>query len=130
LREGASTPIELLNRAAELGYDSLALTDHDGLYGAMEFAREAALRGIRPITGAEVTLQGGYHLTLLAESPRGYANLCRLISHGLGTPLDQAPRQSHAGQAGDAGAQTEFGMQAPDPKPQTPNPIAPAIDLS
>src|SRR5581483_8800676 len=119
LREGASTPIELLNRAAELGYDSLALTDHDGLYGAMEFAREAALRGIRPITGAEVTLQGGYHLTLLAESPRGYANLCRLISHGLGTPLDRSLQPCQA--ATDS-------AQEPDPKPQTPDPIPPAID--
>jgi len=86
LREGASTPAELLNRARELGYDALALTDHDGLYGAMEFARAAHERGIRPIIGAEVTLVGGYHLTLLVESPRGYANLCRLISHSYGTP--------------------------------------------
>src|SRR5579884_3436160 len=87
LREGASTPAELLHRAAELGYDTLALTDHDGLYGAMEFYQEARQRGIRPIIGAEVTLSNGYHLTLLAESQAGYANLCRLISHGLGTPL-------------------------------------------
>ncbi|HEY7294331.1 MAG TPA: PHP domain-containing protein, partial [Dehalococcoidia bacterium] len=85
LREGASTPVELLEQAAKLGYKALALTDHDGLYGAMEFAREAKQRGIQPITGAEVTLQGGHHLTLLVESPRGYANLCRLISHGRGT---------------------------------------------
>ncbi|MBI2761129.1 MAG: error-prone DNA polymerase [Chloroflexi bacterium] len=88
LREGASTPVELLDRAAALGYDTLALTDHDGLYGAMEFAREANLRGIRPITGAEITLSNGHHLTLLAESQRGYANLCRLISAAHGTPLD------------------------------------------
>jgi error-prone DNA polymerase len=86
LREGASTPVELLTRAGELGYPTLALTDHDGLYGAMEFAREAAQRGIRPITGAELTLANGHHLTLLAESPRGYANLCRLISVAHGTP--------------------------------------------
>jgi error-prone DNA polymerase len=88
LREGASTPVELLDRAAALGYDTLALTDHDGLYGAMEFAREAKTRGIRPITGAEITLANGHHLTLLAESQRGYANLCHLISAAHGTPPD------------------------------------------
>jgi error-prone DNA polymerase len=88
LREGASTPVELLDRAAALGYDTLALTDHDGLYGAMEFAREANQRGIRPITGAEITLTNGHHVTLLAESQRGYANLCRLISAAHGTPPD------------------------------------------
>jgi error-prone DNA polymerase len=86
LREGASTPGELLERAVELGYDTLALTDHDGLYGAMEFAREAHVRGIRPITGAELTLPDGHHLTLLVESARGYAALCRLLSRLRGTP--------------------------------------------
>jgi error-prone DNA polymerase len=101
LREGASTPVELLNRAGELGYDALALTDHDGLYGAMEFARAAHERGIRPITGAELTLANGHHLTLLVESPRGYANLCRLISSSYGTPQgpgwEQAlPASAHA----------------------------------
>src|SRR3712207_1521857 len=99
LREGASTPVELLDRARALGYDALALTDHDGLYGAMEFAREAEQYGIRPITGAEVTLADGHHLTLLVESPQGYANLCRVISHGLGTPraprLGTVPEEAH-----------------------------------
>jgi len=80
LREGASTPEELVLRARELGYDALALTDHDGLYGAMAFAQTAKEFGIRPITGAEVTLEGGHHLTLLCESQRGYANLCRLLT--------------------------------------------------
>ncbi len=80
LREGASTPAELLERAAALGYDALALTDHDGLYGAMEFAREAALRGLHPIIGAELTLPDGHHLTVLVESAQGYAHLCRLIT--------------------------------------------------
>ena len=56
LLEGASTPEELVMRAVELGYDTLALTDHDGLYGAMEFAQVCKANGIRPITGAELTL--------------------------------------------------------------------------
>jgi error-prone DNA polymerase len=50
LLEGASSPLELVMRARELGYEALALTDHDGLYGAMEFAR-AAHAWDKPITG-------------------------------------------------------------------------------
>ncbi|HEU4759927.1 MAG TPA: PHP domain-containing protein, partial [Dehalococcoidia bacterium] len=101
--EGASHIEELVLRARELGYEALALTDHDGLHGAMEFAQCARAWGLRPITGAEVTLAPapphpgnkehgtwnkgdgangqGYHLTLLCETPRGYANLCRLLTH-------------------------------------------------
>ena len=54
--DGASHPEELILRARELGYPALALTDHDGLYGSMEFAHAAREAGIQPITGAEVTL--------------------------------------------------------------------------
>src|SRR3970040_1778483 len=105
--EGASHIEELVLRARELGYEALALTDHDGLHGAMEFAQCARAWGLKPITGAEITLappplagnkeQGtwnmgegatascsdgqGYHLTLLCETQRGYANLCRLLTH-------------------------------------------------
>jgi error-prone DNA polymerase len=99
--DGASQPEELAARAAELGYEALALTDHDGIYGSLEFAHAAKAFGVRPITGAEVTLDtgvglteparsggagfagaeaGGAHVTLLVESRRGYANLCRLLT--------------------------------------------------
>ena len=78
--DGASQPEELAARAAELGYEALALTDHDGVYGSLEFAHAAKALGVRPITGAEVTLAGGCHATVLVESPRGYANLCRLLT--------------------------------------------------
>jgi error-prone DNA polymerase len=122
--DGASQPEELAARAAELGYEALALTDHDGVYGSLEFAHAAKAFGVRSITGAEVTLSGvgstephrrrldgagseahvpvspasaweqsggagsagagagtdGSHLTLLVESKRGYANLCRLLT--------------------------------------------------
>ena len=54
--DGASQPEELAARAAELGYEALALTDHDGVYGSLEFAHAAKDLGVRPITGAEVTL--------------------------------------------------------------------------
>src|SRR6059058_5046065 len=78
--DGASLPEELAARAAELGYDTLALTDHDGVYGSLEFAHAAKHFGVRPITGAEVSLAGGAHVTLLCESQRGYANLCRILT--------------------------------------------------
>ncbi|MEZ4423875.1 MAG: DNA polymerase III subunit alpha [Gemmatimonadota bacterium] len=109
--DGASHPEELVLRARELGYPALALTDHDGLYGSMEFAQVARAEGLQPITGCEITLADPEgppppllerwdpdappdpddpgvgtasvfrpHLTLLAETPTGYATLCRLIS--------------------------------------------------
>ncbi len=78
--DGASQPEELAARAAELGYEALALTDHDGVYGSLEFAQAAKWFGVRAITGAEVTLDGGAHVTLLVESRQGYANLCRILT--------------------------------------------------
>jgi error-prone DNA polymerase len=78
--DGASQPEELAARAAELGYEALALTDHDGIYGSLEFAHAAKHFGVRPITGTEVTLADESHVTLLVESARGYANLCRLLT--------------------------------------------------
>ncbi len=92
--DGASQPAELAVRAAELGYDALALTDHDGVCGSLEFAHAAKHFGVRAITGAEVTLggigstesrgsgagTGGTHITLLCETQRGYANLCRILT--------------------------------------------------
>ena len=82
LLDGASSPEALAARAAALGYQDLALTDHDGLYGAVRFWQAAKERGVKPIIGAELTLSDGQHLTLLAETQNGYANLCRLISTG------------------------------------------------
>ncbi|MEX2245408.1 MAG: error-prone DNA polymerase [Dehalococcoidia bacterium] len=96
-REGASTVEELVLTARELGYAALALTDHDNLAGAMVFAQTAKAWGVQPIIGAEVTVRGVVsgeemrgHLTLLAETQRGYANLSRLISHAhLSSPRDE-----------------------------------------
>jgi error-prone DNA polymerase len=78
--DGSSLPEELAARAAELGYDAFALTDHDGVYGSLEFAHAAKHFGVRPITGAEVSLEGGRHVTLLCETQSGYANLCRILT--------------------------------------------------
>ena len=78
--DGASHPVELAGAAAGQGHGALALTDHDGLHGAMEMARALKPLGVRPITGAELTLDDGTHLTLLCETREGYTNLCRLIT--------------------------------------------------
>jgi error-prone DNA polymerase len=78
--DGASSLEELLVRARDLGYSALALTDHDNLCGAMRFAQLTKSLGMQGITGAEVTLKGGTHLTLLAKDGTGYRNLCRLIT--------------------------------------------------
>ena len=78
--DGASHPVELAGAAAEQGHSALALTDHDGLHGAMEMAHALKPLGIRPITGAELTLDDGTHLTLLCETREGYTNLCRALT--------------------------------------------------
>src|SRR5881392_76556 len=78
--DGASHPVELAAAAASKGYSALALTDHDGLHGAMEHAHACAGLGIKPITGAELTLDDGHHLTVLCETRAGYSNLCRLLT--------------------------------------------------
>src|SRR5205085_2612079 len=78
--DGASLPEELAVQAGELGYPALALTDHDGVYGSLEFAHAAKYFGVRAITGAEVTLADRSHVTLLVETQQGYANLCRLLT--------------------------------------------------
>ncbi len=91
LLDGASTPEALVARAADLGMDALALTDHDALYGAVPFVTAARARGIRPIFGAELTLEDGHHLTLLVENEAGWRNLCTLISRArMRMPKGQA----------------------------------------
>ena len=78
--DGASSLEELFLRSKELGYRDLALTDHDNLCGAMRFSQLTRSMGFHGIIGAEVTLEGGYHLTLLAQNKEGYRNLSRLIT--------------------------------------------------
>ena len=77
---GAPAPETLVAQAAVCGMPALALTEHDGLYGAVRFVLAAREAGIKPILGAEVTMEDGHHLTLLAEDRRGYAALCRLLT--------------------------------------------------
>jgi error-prone DNA polymerase len=88
--DGASEPAELAAAAADLGLEALALTDHDNVCGAMEFAHACSGIGIRPIHGAELTIaEGGdrssgaervAHVTLLVESAQGWRSLCRLLT--------------------------------------------------
>src|SRR5215207_6274190 len=91
LGDGASTPETLAARAAELGYASLALTDHDDVGGAVRFSKACAEVGIRPVFGAEVTLSDRSHLTLIVENPAGWGNLCTLVTKGRMTGRRGAP---------------------------------------
>ncbi|HWP36498.1 MAG TPA: DNA polymerase III subunit alpha, partial [Gemmatimonadales bacterium] len=95
--DGATLPEHLVLEALSLGYPALALTDHNGLYGSMAFAQAATQMGLQAITGSEITLLDGSHVTLLAETPRGYANLCRLITEAhLGRADRRDPRLDFA----------------------------------
>jgi DNA polymerase-3 subunit alpha len=88
--DGACRIPELAARAAELEMPAVALTDHGSLAGAIELYREATKHGVKPLIGCEVYLaddrtaqkKGYAHLTLLAESNDGYANLIKLASLG------------------------------------------------
>lgn len=80
--DGASDPEELVAEAARLGIETLALTDHDGLYGAVRFAEAAREAGIGTVFGAELTLrrdQEVEHLLVLARDPAGYRRLSAAI---------------------------------------------------
>ena len=93
LLDGASRVKELIRRTKELGMDSVAITDHGVMYGAVRFYKEAKAQGVHPVIGCEVYLAPGmrqeraevdgtryYHLILLAENKTGYRNLVELIS--------------------------------------------------
>ncbi len=78
--EGGSLPEALIERAAELGMDAMALTDRNGLYGAPRFQSMAAQRGVQAHVGAELVLGAGGRLPLLCTSQAGYKNLCQMIT--------------------------------------------------
>ncbi len=91
--DGASTPTELASAAAQLGYEAFALTDHDGVWGSMEFVQACRGTGVRAITGAEVTV-GDSHVTLLVEDASGYRNLCRLLTAAHSHTRDNSQRSA------------------------------------
>jgi error-prone DNA polymerase len=89
--DGASHPEELVEEAAKLGLEALALTDHDGFYGVVRFAEAAREVGMPTVFGAELSLElrkpqngeadpEGRHLVVLARDPQGYARLARTLS--------------------------------------------------
>jgi error-prone DNA polymerase len=71
--DGASSLDELLDKAVSLEMPALALTDHNRLTGVIRFYDKAKALGIKPIIGAEIDLEGGYHLTLLCKDTEGYS---------------------------------------------------------
>lgn len=117
--DGASLPDELVAAAVELGHGALALTDHDNVCGAMEFARSAQALGLRPIHGAELTLDDGRHLTLLVEDERGWRNLCRLLTlahaHTRGENLARAEGSARGGRTS---GEPEAGTPASGVRPE------------
>jgi len=93
LLDGLSKIDDIIDKAKELGMDSIALTDHGVLYGAIEFYQKAKAKGIKPIIGVEVyeairtmddkvpNMDGRrYHLILLAKNEKGYANLVKIVT--------------------------------------------------
>lgn len=103
--DGAAKIPVLLDKAKSHGMDSLAITDHGNLYGALTFYTEAKARGIKPILGCEVYVaarrrfdkkekvdRSGYHLILLAKNLEGYRNLTRISSLGYTEGFYYTPR--------------------------------------
>ena len=89
--DGASSPAELVKEAGRRGVSALALTDHDGMYGAVQFKNAAAGTGLRTVFGAELSVgllrpqsgvpdPEGRHLLVLARGDEGYRRLCSVIS--------------------------------------------------
>jgi error-prone DNA polymerase len=78
--DGASDVDDLADAAVEQGLDALALTDTNGLYGAVRFANAAKERGLRPVFGTELQLQDMGHIVLIARDRQGWTSLCRTIS--------------------------------------------------
>jgi error-prone DNA polymerase len=89
--DGASLPEDLVGAAVGLGYDALALTDHNSVSGSMEFAVAARALGLRAIHGAEIDLDDGRHLTLLVEDEVGWSNLCRIITRAHAHTREKRP---------------------------------------
>ncbi len=91
LLDGLTKIPDLIKRVKELGMDSVALTDHGVLYGAVEFYKAAKKAGVKPILGVETYVaprdrfskeanERYYHLILLAENTTGWNNLIKVVS--------------------------------------------------
>ncbi len=82
LLNGTASPEELARAARRQGMKALALTDTNALYGAVTFYRAALEYDLKPLIGAELTLDDGSQLVALVRDDRGYANLCQILSIG------------------------------------------------
>jgi error-prone DNA polymerase len=80
--EGASHPDELIEEAYRLNLPALAVTDRDGVYGAVRAHVKARELGLKLIIGSQVTVSDDSLIVLLAQDRGGYANLCRLLTKG------------------------------------------------
>ncbi|HXN85323.1 MAG TPA: error-prone DNA polymerase [Candidatus Binataceae bacterium] len=89
--EGASTPEDLADRAAELGYPAIALGDRDGVYGHPRFHQAAKNAGLRAIVGADLTLEDDSRLYVLVPDRERYKNLCRMITASKCRVLGTSP---------------------------------------
>ncbi len=78
--EGATTPEDLADRAAELGYPAIAMGDRDGVYGHPRFYQAAKKAGVKAIVGADLTLEDDSRLYVLVPDRERYKNLCRMIT--------------------------------------------------
>src|SRR5436190_4018033 len=78
---GASFPEHLAETAAELEMPAMALLDRNGVYGAQRFSVAAREKNVRPIVGAELTMEDGSVLPVLVKDRAGYKNLCELLTH-------------------------------------------------
>lgn len=105
LLDGCCRIEQLIDRAAELGQSSLAITDHGVMYGVISFYKYALSKGVKPIIGCEVYVaprsrfdkQKGpdsrySHLVLLCENNEGYRNLIKLVSAGFTEGFYSKPR--------------------------------------
>lgn len=116
---GATNPEDLVEAACALGLPATALVDRDGVPGAPRFFGLARERGLRARVGAEITMEDGSVVPLLATSRVGYQNLCQLITEAKLTPRSpDAVRRDGGPSAGlDArSASSEITPHAPDPR--------------
>ena len=77
---GGSFPEQLAETAAALNMPAMALLDRNGVYGAQRFSVAAREHGVRPIVGAELTMEDGSVLPVLVKDRAGYKNLCELLT--------------------------------------------------
>jgi DNA-directed DNA polymerase III PolC len=104
---GVSSPEALAEAAGLRGFQALACTDTNGVYGAVEFQRACAAAGVRPILGAHLVADG-HEVVALAVDERGWAALCRAITRIHWT---SAARTGMTAEEGAQGA-VERGCQA------------------